>query len=142
MATCPRRRQVERVGLLALRQEELAGVECDPAGTAGHELDSALGLTGEKSRSRQVPPASDSVMATGVPPAAGAVGRPDGGGLLGEVDADRAPGDAPATTDAPRLAELVPPGRQLVGEPLPVAGLGGRPHRAAVDVRVVEVEAG
>ena len=65
----------------------------------------------------------------------------DGRRLLGEVDAHRAPGDAAAAADAARRVELVPPGRQLVGEPLPVARRGGGAHRPAVQVRVVEVEA-
>jgi hypothetical protein len=41
--------QVEGVGYLALAQEELARLECGPAGTLGDELDSTLGLTGQKS---------------------------------------------------------------------------------------------
>ena len=65
----------------------------------------------------------------------------DGRGLLGQVDADRAPGDAAAAADAARGVELVPPGRQLVGQPLPVARRGRGPHRPTVQVGVVEVEA-
>ena len=43
--------------------------------------------------------------------------------------------------DAARGVELVPPRRQLVGEPLAVARRGGGPHGAAVQVGVVEIEA-
>ncbi len=44
--------------------------------------------------------------------------------LLADVDADRAPGDAPTAPDAAARPELVPPGRELVGQPLAVAVLG------------------
>src|SRR5690349_8225152 len=47
--------------------------------------------------------------------------------LLGDVDRHGAPGDAPPAADAPRLAELVDPGAQLVREPLAIAA----PARAA-----------
>src|SRR5450755_841477 len=50
----------------------------------------------------------------------GPVAGADGGGLFGDVDADWAPGDAPATADAAGRAELVDPGGQLVRHPLPV----------------------
>src|SRR4051794_27486107 len=70
------------------------------------------------------------------------VRRTDGGGLLGDVDGDGAPGDAAAAADAAGGAELVDPGRQLVGHPLPVARTAARAHAAAVDVGVVEREAG
>ena len=69
------------------------------------------------------------------------VAAPDGRRLLGEVDPDGAPGDAPPAADAARGVELVPPGRELVGQPLAVARGRGGPHRPAVQVRVVEVEA-
>ena len=63
--------------------------------------------------------------------------------LLGEIDPGRAPGDAASAADAARLAELVPPGRELVGEPLPVAGTGVATDAArAVERRVPEGEAG
>src|SRR5579885_3834916 len=61
--------------------------------------------------------------------------------LLGDVDADGAPGDAAAAADAARRAELVDPRGELVRQPLPVPGAPGRPDAAAVDVRVVEREA-
>ena len=54
--------------------------------------------------------------------------------LLADVDADRAPGDAPAAADAAARPELVPPGRELVGQPLAVAVLAVRPERAAGDL--------
>ena len=41
--------------------------------------------------------------------------------LLGDVDPDRAPGDAAAAADAARAAELVVPGAELVRQPLAVA---------------------
>ena len=55
--------------------------------------------------------------------------------LLADVDADRAPGDAPPAADAAARAELVPPGRELVGQPLAVAILAVRPERATRDLR-------
>ena len=61
--------------------------------------------------------------------------RPDRRRLLGDVDADRAPGDAAAAADAARRAELVDPVRQLVGHPLPVARARRCAHAAAVDDR-------
>src|SRR5581483_1131439 len=59
----------------------------------------------------------------------------------GHVDRGRTPCDAAPAADAPRHAELVVPGPELVGEPLAVARAGARPDRAAVDVRVVDGEA-
>ena len=67
--------------------------------------------------------------------------RSDGGRLLGEVDPHRAPGDAAAAADATRGVELVPPGRQLVGQPLAVARRGSGPDWSSVQVGVVEIEA-
>ena len=67
--------------------------------------------------------------------------RPDRGELLGDVDPDRAPGDAAAAADAARAAELVVPGAELVRQPLPVARAAARPDAAAVDVGVVDREA-
>src|SRR5215469_14878469 len=66
----------------------------------------------------------------------------NGGDLLGDVDADRAPRDAPAAAHAAGRAELVEPGGELVRHPLPVARPGGRSHRPAVQVGVVHREAG
>ena len=68
--------------------------------------------------------------------------RADRRRLLGDVDGDRAPGDAAPAADAARGAELVDPGRELVGHPLPVARARRAPDAAAVDVGVVEREAG
>ena len=57
--------------------------------------------------------------------------RRDGHELLADVDADRAPRDAAATPDAAGHPELVPPGAELVGQPLAVAVLDARPEVAA-----------
>src|SRR3990172_11495039 len=62
--------------------------------------------------------------------------RADCRDLLGDVDPDRAPGDAAAAADAPRRAELVEPGAELVRHPLPVARAPRRADAAAVNVRV------
>src|SRR3954468_5075100 len=62
--------------------------------------------------------------------------------LLGDVDTDRAPDDAPPAPHTTRLAELVVPGAELVGEPLPVPAARRAPYRSAVQVREVQVEAG
>src|SRR5664280_13120 len=70
-----------------------------------------------------------------------AVTGPDGGDLLGQIDSDGTPRDAPTAAHAPRSVELVPPGRQLVGEPLPVPGRRACPHRPAVEKGVLDVEA-
>src|SRR5208283_3164241 len=51
------------------------------------------------------------------------------------VDAGRAPRYAPSAPYASRAAELVNPRGQLVGHPLPVAGLAGIANVAPVDVR-------
>src|SRR5690349_12239300 len=45
--------------------------------------------------------------------------------LRGDIDPGGAPGDAPSTPDTAGRAELVVPGAQLVGEPLPVAARTG-----------------
>src|SRR5439155_26958976 len=68
--------------------------------------------------------------------------RPQGRDLLGDVDPHGAPHDAPPASDTAGAAELVVPGAQLVGEPLPVPAAGGGPDRAAVDVGEDQVEAG
>src|SRR5919202_5134321 len=70
------------------------------------------------------------------------VGGADGRRLLGDVDRHRAPGDAAPAAHAARRAELVDPGGQLVGHPLAVAGTAAGADAAAVDVGVLEVEAG
>ncbi len=59
-----------------------------------------------------------------------------------DVDADRAPGDAPAAADAAGTAELVVPGAELVTEPLPVPARPRLPHAPAVHVGEVQLEAG
>src|SRR3954451_17367697 len=62
----------------------------------------------------------------------------DGCQLLGDVDPDRAPGDAPTAADAAGAPELVEPRPELVGEPLAVARVPRGADAAAVDVRVVD----
>src|SRR5262245_23326132 len=61
--------------------------------------------------------------------------------FLGDVDADRAPGDAPAAAHAPRCAELIVPGAQLVRDPLAVAAGTRGPDAATVQIGIVELEA-
>src|SRR5690606_15863540 len=65
----------------------------------------------------------------------------DRGELRGDVDADRTPGDAAATPDAPAHAELTDPRGELVGHPLAVALARVRPKLCAVDGRVLGGEA-
>src|SRR5215471_5621494 len=62
--------------------------------------------------------------------------------LGGEVDLGGAPGDAPSTPDTAGGAELVVPGAQLVGQPLPVPAGARGADLAAVEVGVVQLEAG
>ena len=57
----------------------------------------------------------------------------DGVQLVADVDPDRAPGDAAPAADAAGAAELVPPGGELVGQPLTVAVLDAGPEVAAGD---------
>src|SRR5262245_53705986 len=63
-------------------------------------------------------------------------------GLGGDVDADRAPDDAPATADAAGGSELVVPGTEFVGHPLAVSAGTRASDTPTVDVGEVEVEAG
>src|SRR5215472_2283734 len=63
------------------------------------------------------------------------------GRFLGDVDAHRAPGDAPAAANAARSAELIVPGAQLVGDPLAIAAGTRSPDTAAMQIGVVELEA-
>src|SRR6478752_8499229 len=74
----------------------------------------------------------------GIPQVAGA----DRCRFLCDVDGDRAPSDAPSAADATGGAELVDPGRELVGHPLPVARAPPPTYAAAVRVGVLEGEAG
>src|SRR5208337_1066777 len=62
--------------------------------------------------------------------------------FLGDVDAGGAPGDAPPAADTARHVELVVPGAQLVGQPMPVPRCTGLAHTAAVDVGEIELVAG
>ena len=62
--------------------------------------------------------------------------------LLPDVDADRAPGDAPSAPDTPARSELVVPGRELVRQPLAVAFAGVRSEGTARDLRESVGEAG
>ena len=60
--------------------------------------------------------------------------RSDDSELLAHVDADRAEGDAASAAGAARAAELVPPRRELVRQPLAVAVLGLGAEVAAGDL--------
>src|SRR6185503_19810693 len=62
--------------------------------------------------------------------------------LLGDVDADRTPGDAASAADTAGGAELIDPVGQLVRHPLSVARLGRAAHRSAMDVGKIHGEAG
>ena len=62
--------------------------------------------------------------------------------LRGDVDSHRTPGDAPAASDTARCVELVVPGGELVGHPLPVAARRAHPMGSAMHHRELEVEAG
>src|SRR5512146_1608624 len=66
----------------------------------------------------------------------------DGRCFLRDVDGHGAPGDAAAAADATGAAELVDPARQLVRHPLAVARSARLAHAAAMDVGMVEGEAG
>src|SRR4029077_8845531 len=70
------------------------------------------------------------------------VGRADRRRFLGDVDRHRTPGDAAPTADAAGGPELVDPGRQLVRHPLAVARARRVADAAAVNVGMVEREAG
>src|SRR5512139_718040 len=61
--------------------------------------------------------------------------------LFGEINADRAPGDAAAAAYAAAAAELVVPGRELVRQPLAVAGTNVGSHVDAVQMAVRLAEA-
>ncbi len=65
----------------------------------------------------------------------------NGGDFLGQIDADRTPGDASPAPDAAGRAELVDPRGQLVRQPLAVSRADLVPHIAAVHVAEVDVEA-
>src|SRR5210317_900046 len=83
---------------------------------------------------------SSSGLSVSMPFSSGAL--PDGIGLFGDVDADRAPGDAAPAADAAGVAELVVPGGELVGQPLAVAAARRVADHTAGDVGVRRVEAG
>ena len=114
-----------------------AGLEDDVAGAADDELDVVLRETGEKRMLADVAVETlDHVVSS-------TRGRgADGARLLGDVDADRAPGDAAAAADAAGGVELIPPAGELVRHPLAVARLRRGAHAAAVDVGEVHGEAG
>ena len=65
---------------------------------------------------------------------------PDGRDLLREIDRHRTPRDASAAAHASGRPELVVPGGELVGQPLPVARLRGRAHAPPVDMGEVHGE--
>src|SRR5690606_581546 len=54
--------------------------------------------------------------------------------LLGDVDSGGAPGDTAPAPHTAGTAELIVPGAQFVGEPVPVPGRAGLPHHPAVNV--------
>ena len=61
--------------------------------------------------------------------------------LLADIDPDRAPRDAAPAADAAGHPELIPPGAELVGEPLAIAVLRPRPEVAAGHLGEPEREA-
>src|SRR6516162_4727512 len=67
---------------------------------------------------------------------------PDCRCFFGDIDPDRAPGDAATTADATRTAELIDPVGQLVGYPLAVAGAPRTAHAAAVNIEKIHRETG
>ena len=116
----------ELVGRLAFAEQIFARLEAVIARAAGDELRAVL--CGKPART-DAPAGSAQVLPCALLRCRGR--RRDGGRLLGDVDADRAPGDAAPAADAARRAELVDPVGQLVGHPLPVA----RARRAAARCR-------
>src|SRR5579862_4539475 len=66
----------------------------------------------------------------------------NGSRFLGDIDADRAPGDATPAADAARGAELVDPACKLVRDPLPVARAPALAYAAAVQIGEIQREAG
>src|SRR6516164_9864320 len=68
--------------------------------------------------------------------------RSDCRSFLGDIDPDRAPGDAATTADATGAAELIDPVGQLVSHPLAVARSGRLPHAAAVNVGKIQGKTG
>ena len=63
------------------------------------------------------------------------------GDFLGQIDSDRAPGDASTATDASAGIELIVPGGEFVSKPLAVTGLDRVSDRGARGVGKVGVEA-
>ena len=124
-----------------LAEQVLPGADVDVAGAALEHAHRVLrraprrtGARGAGARrtSRRVP-----LVGRGL-----RLGRADGGDLLGDVDADRAPGDAAAAADAARRAELVEPGRRACASSTAdsaSASIGA--DAAAVDVGEIEREA-
>src|SRR5512144_362650 len=62
--------------------------------------------------------------------------------FFGDVDADRAPRDAPPTADTAGDPELIDPVRELVGHPLAITRADLPAHATAVNVGMAECEAG
>ena len=126
--------QEEAVGRLALAEQVSPRRRRARCAAAGDQLELvALPARRTPARRRSAPQSSASGRSS-----LSRIAR----GLLGDVDPDRAPGDAAPAADAARAAELVDPGRELVRHPLPVARARRAAHGAAVDVRVVDREAG
>ena len=59
-----------------------------------------------------------------------------------QINADGAPGDAAATSDASRCAELIDPGGEFVREPHAIAVFGAGPEILAMDIAMIGCEAG
>ena len=139
-ATLPWRTSIEGVGRVALAEERLALEEADVAARSRRSARARR----RRARRRAARRARTCVKRVASPCS---FGRADRGQLLGDVDPDRAPGDAAAAADAARAAELVVPGAELVGQPLPVARAGrsagccrrgcrsGRPRSRVPDAR-------
>ena len=128
--------QKELVGGIAFAKQILAGIETMIARAAGDDL-SQLRIQAGEERMRQ----DDAFKSLHAGPPSFCRGWLDRGHFLGDVDADRAPGDAAAAADAARGAELVDPARQLVRHPLAIARLPFGPHAAAMDVGKIQREA-
>src|SRR6266568_4694536 len=130
MAMCPRR----------ISQQPVAG-RCSANSRWRLTYDTSRAPSASSARcSGSRPPNTGDGLSSSMAASTGRVG--EARGLLGDVDAHRAPRDAAAAADTARFAELVVPGAELVADPLPVAARGGRSHRSAVQEGEVEVEAG
>lgn len=57
--------------------------------------------------------------------------------FLGDIDADRTPGQTPSATNTPHHSKLLHPVGKLVGHPLAIAGFGRLTNAATMDVREI-----